>query len=342
MFYFLLTQFIQDSQLDNKQVRCEESETSKRLIKSHQLVFIPGQTNPLLFLSNFEKCSDLKNEQDKMFGIRNIVDESDRGKDTISYFISFYFIDCFVVLVEFSNLYFTSDWQSVRRTFLKKYSLKFIKNKKDELKIDFNEETSLRSFVERKLTSLSLYTTLPLINQMEIVLTDLPDEVASLFLVNEKMNSKKAEILEFCDSIQDLVQTMQSTTENETDNVQSAEDLSTGNRMEIFNFDTESKKTGAARGSSTARGSGTARGTKRKRPSTNTISYGNQIDDGSQSSFSDMLVDQSSEAPQSKEIVKRGRGRPRKSFLHTIPETCNSSPNEYLNEITDSSDASRQ
>lgn len=109
---------------------------------------------------------------------------------------------------EFNEMYFTSDWPKVRQTFKRKYSSSFTENKKKNLCIDFNDKTSLRSFVELKLKSLSSYTTLPFLNQMEMVLADLPNPISKLFLVNEIMTSNKAVILDFCDSIQDLVVTM--------------------------------------------------------------------------------------------------------------------------------------
>lgn len=43
---------------------------------------------------------------------------------------------------------------------------------------------------------------MPFVNQVEMALNDLPVEISSLFITNEKMTDK-AEILDFCDSIQD-------------------------------------------------------------------------------------------------------------------------------------------
>lgn len=106
----------------------------------------------------------------------------------------------------------------VRSTFLKIYSTSFAQNKKRGLQINFDEETGLRSFVERKLESLSTFTTLPLINQMEMVMNDLPIEISTLFITNEKMTSNKAEILNFCDTVCDLADTMREETESSTRN----------------------------------------------------------------------------------------------------------------------------
>lgn len=38
-----------------------------------------GQSNPLLFLKEFERCRDLKNDKDKMFKLRHFVDEPHKG-----------------------------------------------------------------------------------------------------------------------------------------------------------------------------------------------------------------------------------------------------------------------
>lgn len=65
---------------------------------------------------------------------------------------------------------------------------------------------NLCSFFERKLLSLSKFTTLPFVNQVEIVINDLPAEVASMFITEEKMTAGKMEILEFCESIQNLIE----------------------------------------------------------------------------------------------------------------------------------------
>ncbi|KAJ6648118.1 hypothetical protein Bhyg_03343 [Pseudolycoriella hygida] len=35
-------------------------------LMSTHLIFVSGETNPLLFINNFEKCIDIKTEKDKM------------------------------------------------------------------------------------------------------------------------------------------------------------------------------------------------------------------------------------------------------------------------------------
>lgn len=180
-------------------------------------------------------------------------------------------------LVEFSELYFTRDWPKVKEAFLKRYSNPFTVNKKKELNIEFNEETSLRSFVERKLRSLALYTSLPYINQVEMMLYDFPIEIANLFLVNEKMNSKKSELLEFCDSIQDLVQTMLVGPDEEIQTIQQDQ----MNRMQIFKFDpdlesddrqSEDLQSEEMESMPSSRGSGRSRGPGRPRKMLNSDS----------------------------------------------------------------------
>lgn len=108
-------------------------------------------------------------------------------------------------LAEFSQLQFTSDWPNMKNKFIIKYSLPFIENKTRDMNVDFREESSLRSFVNRKFSCFSKYTTMPLINQMEILLNELPTKVAYLFMVNEKFDCGKEDILDFCDSIEDVV-----------------------------------------------------------------------------------------------------------------------------------------
>jgi len=72
---------------------------------------------------------------------------------------------------EFSHLQFTSDWPNMKKAFLTKYSLPFIKNKKKEMHIVFGEEPTLRSFIHLKFKSFEKYTTLSHIHQMEMILS---------------------------------------------------------------------------------------------------------------------------------------------------------------------------
>lgn len=76
------------------------------------------------------------------------------------------------------------------------------------LNIKFEDEPNLRSFVEKKISSLSKFTTLSLSHQMEIIITELLDAISNLFMMNEKIYRSKDDILEFCDSIQELVEVM--------------------------------------------------------------------------------------------------------------------------------------
>lgn len=54
------------------------------------------------------------------------------------------------------------------------------------------------------MSAMSMYTTLSKENQIEIILSELPNEIANMFIVEDKLNCTKAEILEFCDMIQEL------------------------------------------------------------------------------------------------------------------------------------------
>lgn len=198
----------------------QPSSNRKKVKSTEDLVFAVGETNPVIFLHEFEKCSDVKEDKDKLFKIRNFVNQEDRR--------------------EFSKIFLTSDWTTARLAFLKKYSVAFTENKKRELSFGFAEETSLRSFVDRKIKAMSLYTTLPLVNQLEMILADLPNEISNLFIIHDKMNCTKAEILEFCNVIQEFGDDMDietagslTPTAHSISNVQSEviQDL------EIFNFD---------------------------------------------------------------------------------------------------------
>lgn len=122
---------------------------------------------------------------------------------------------------------------------MKLYSLPFVRNRKRELNINYHEATSLRSFVEQKLINLSKYTTLSSTNQMEIILNDLPAEISALFITNEKMTCAKADILDFCESIQDFADTLNETVEEECN--EEGDPSRTLNRMEVFNFTREAQ-----------------------------------------------------------------------------------------------------
>ncbi len=58
----------------------EKESVSKSDKTTNRLVFAPGRSNPLLFLNDFEKCNDIKNDQGKMYKIRNFVDDCHKGK----------------------------------------------------------------------------------------------------------------------------------------------------------------------------------------------------------------------------------------------------------------------
>lgn len=125
----------------------------------------------------------------------------------------------------------------MKNVFIIKYSLPFIQNKKRDMNVDFREESSLRSFVNRKFSSFSKYTTMPLINQMEMILNELPTKISHLFMVNEKFDCGKEDILDFCDSIEDVVQKfIEDENTPDTKRAQKTQNEPL-NRMEVFKYD---------------------------------------------------------------------------------------------------------
>lgn len=132
------------------------------------------------------------------------------------------------------------------------------------MNIHFAEEPNLRTFVNQKFAIMAKYTTLPLINQMEIILNDLPSQVAIHFFLNEKFDCNKNDILDFCDAIQEIVEY---NIEDQDIQVNVNEPL---NRMEVFNYhiddvEVDNPDDGVsmslqAQSSSTIRGRGRGRG----------------------------------------------------------------------------------
>ena len=190
------------------------SQGKKSINTTDDLIFVVGKTNPVTFLNLFEKCSDVKNHKDKIFKIRNFVNDEHRK--------------------ELSTLLFTSNWETVKHTVLKKYSLGFTENRKREMTFAFNEDTSLRSFVQRKMKAMSTYTSLSLQNQLDMILIDLPNEISNLFLIKNKTNCTKNEVLKFCDSIQEYVEDMNINTDNPTPTSHSSAQQEITQDLEIF------------------------------------------------------------------------------------------------------------
>ncbi|KAJ6639423.1 hypothetical protein Bhyg_12167, partial [Pseudolycoriella hygida] len=141
---------------------------------THDITFEVGKTNPATFLRDFEKCCDVKTDKDKLYK-----------------------------LPQFSTLFFKDDWVTARATFLKLYSTQFAENMVKDFRFSFEDEPSLLSFVERKMNALSAYTSLPLEYQLEIILSELPIQIANVFIAQDKLNRTKAEILEFCELLQE-------------------------------------------------------------------------------------------------------------------------------------------
>lgn len=59
--------------------------TKKKVKSTRDLTFDSGVTNPLLFLAEFEKCDDIKADQDKTYKIRHFVDEEHKRKNQLLY-----------------------------------------------------------------------------------------------------------------------------------------------------------------------------------------------------------------------------------------------------------------
>lgn len=230
-------------QLAGKQTADQPNCTRKiRSKSSDNLVFAVGKTNPLIFLNEFEKCDDTKTEKDKLFKIRNFVSEQDK--------------------TDFSTLYFKGDWPKARSNFLNKYSLPFTVNKKKDLSFTFREETSLRSFVDRKIKAMSTYTTLTLENQLEMILLELPNEVSNLFIINDKLKCKKQEILEFCEAIQEFVEDQSDGSVTPTGHSTSdAQDIVVQD-LEIFNYEPDESEVDSVRGQQNRYTRGKAKGTR--------------------------------------------------------------------------------
>ncbi|KAJ6634579.1 hypothetical protein Bhyg_13153 [Pseudolycoriella hygida] len=176
-----------DIELSGSTKTAQNNSTRKRS-STDDLLFVEGQSNPAVFLKEFEKCDDTKTEKEKLFKIRNFVNQEDKQA--------------------FSKLFFTSELSTARVKFLKKYSLAFTTNKKKELDFRFEQDTSLRSFMCKKMKALSTYTRLSFENQLDIILNELPVEVSNLFIVHDKINCTKKDLLEFCDSIQEIMEDM--------------------------------------------------------------------------------------------------------------------------------------
>lgn len=212
----------------NVSVKKSKNSTTVQNTTRH-LKFNSQETNPLSFLKEFEKCTDLKTDRDKLWKIRDFVDKEHQGMANFKYFIhsdkemlnlaprqtsSFVSIllilhslstsDISSFLAEFSQLRITGDWSTAQRVFVEKYLTSFIEKKKREINTDFYQANSLRQFVDQKFSSLETYTSLTFTHQLEVVMNSLPVEVSYLLMVNEVFFRTKYEILDFCDSIQEV------------------------------------------------------------------------------------------------------------------------------------------
>jgi len=53
----------------------------RKVLHTAGISFHPGEDNPILFLADFEKCDDVKNDQDKIEKLRHFVDHHDKRKN---------------------------------------------------------------------------------------------------------------------------------------------------------------------------------------------------------------------------------------------------------------------
>lgn len=259
-------------------VQLAESRRKNQPESSDDLIFVYGKTNPLIFLDKFEKCTDVKTDKDKLFKIRNFVNQIDRS--------------------EFSALFFKSDWATSRQVFLKKYSLQFTENKRNELSFCFQKEETLRSFVQRKMKAMSTFTTLSLQHQMEMILVDLPSNISNLFIIHNKMNRTKFEILEFCDTIEEYADGMDGESSRTlTPTANSApKEQNELQEVEVFEFNEEMASSESTISSRSVRGRGRSnskpkekRGRGRPRKVTENVSTNSEFtefDNSSSSAFS--------------------------------------------------------
>lgn len=147
--------------------------------------------------------------------------------------------------------------------------------------------------------AMSTYTTLSLQHEMEMILVDVPNNISNLFIINDKKNRTKFEILEFCDTIQEYADGMDgesSRTLTPTANLEPAEQ-NVLQEVEVFDFDEDIESSESTiRSSRSARGRGRGnsklkgtRGRGRPRKVTENISTNSEFsefDDSSRSTTS--------------------------------------------------------
>lgn len=155
---------------------------------------------------------------------------------------------------------------------------------------------------------------------MEIILNELPTNIAHLFMVNEKFDCDKNDILDFCDSVQDVVEIYIG-----NKNAQDTQDTQLThneplNRMEVFNYDPDDSDEPMPPQSDFAAAS-TSRGARGRGRGKCLVSTGRIVKRGTG------------------KIVKRGR--PSKKELNSIPEE-DLEPHSYdfLDRISNSSQSS--
>lgn len=139
---------------------------------------------------------------------------------------------------------------------------------------------------------------MPFLNQMELVMVDIPVEIANQFIVNGKMVETKDEVLAYCDTIQQMAEhylKKSAPVPTETHSNSPSETM----EMEVFEFnESTSESTSQYRGGRRGSNRGVKKASVRRRPyplrsiaedneSDENYSFLEQMDDTSRSSFSE-------------------------------------------------------
>jgi dsDNA-binding SOS-regulon protein len=215
----------------------------------HDLCFVSGESNPIVFIQNFVKASDNKTDELKKFNILKFVDDEHK--------------------TEFTEMYFSNNWDDVRKFFLKKYGPTYNENKNKALSLKFEDCYSLRDYFVRKYEAFKTFTTLNDFQAVEVILSTLPDHLSNLFFTKDKIDKKFDDILEFCDMIENQVeQIYNSLNENPQENLPLDEQPTRSNSLvnhdlEVFNSN-QTIKTNPTPSLPVKRGPGRPRKTDKK------------------------------------------------------------------------------
>lgn len=197
--------------MELKSGNSNEAKVDRKKTTVSRLVFEKGVTNLVLFLNGFEKCSDLKKDEERKFKIRKFVSDEDKQN--------------------FSSIYLKGNWQQPKSLFIKLYSEEYTMNKFKEL----NLKTSIRSknFSKKR----SKYTTIKSLNQqIELILSELPVELSNLFLLKEKLFVNKYELFDFCDILPEEVQIILEESNKESGEAEVDSENNNNHEIESLNF----------------------------------------------------------------------------------------------------------